>query len=150
MCITPHKMKFSIIDFFNFLQIWSHFLKKSIMENFIFCAVYIVAKGKISVEGTDNSSKRNKNLTFKNIAPFRSCISKINNTFADNAEDLYIVMLIYNLLEYSENYSMTSGSFWDFYRDGVIDNSIENNEAGDHRINNNKTTASKSFEYKKK
>ena len=146
MCITPQKMKFSIIDFLCFLQIWSHFLKKSIMENFIFCVVYIVVKGKISVEGTDDSSKRNKKLTFKNIAPFRSCISKINNTFADNAEDLYIVMSIYNLIEYSENYSMTSGSLWVYYRDGVIDNAIENNETGYHRINNNKTTTSKSFE----
>ena len=116
------------------------------MENFIFCVVYIVVKGKISVEGTDDSSKRNKKLTFKNIAPFRSYISKINNTFADNAEDLYIVMSIYNLIEYSENYSMTSGSLWIYYRDGVIDNAIENNETGYHRINNNKTTTSKSFE----
>ena len=119
------------------------------MENFIFCVVYIVVKGKISVEGTDDSSKRNKKLTFKNIAPFRSCISKINNTFADNAEDLYIVMSIYNLIEYSENYSMTSGSLWVYYRDGVIDNAIENNEAGYHRINNNKTTTSKSLSRRK-
>ena len=50
---------------------------------------------------------RNKTLTFKNTAPFRSCISKINNTFIDNAEDLDIVMPIYNLLEYSDKYSMT-------------------------------------------
>ena len=119
------------------------------MENFIFCVVYIVVKGKISVEGTDDSSKRNKKLTFKNIAPFRSCISKINNTFADNAEDLYIVMSIYNLIEYSENYSMTSGSLWVYYRDGVIDNAIENNEAGYHRINNNKTTTNKSLSRRK-
>ena len=119
------------------------------MENFIFCVVYIVVKGKISVEGTDDSSKRNKKLTFKNIAPFRSCISKINNTFADNAEDLYIVMSIYNLIEYSENYSMTSGSLWVYYRDGVIDNAIDYNEAGYHRINNNKTTTSKSLSRRK-
>ena len=119
------------------------------MENFIFCVVYIVVKGKISVEGTDDSNKRNKKLTFKNIAPFRSWISKINNTFADNAEDLYIVMSIYNLIEYSENYSMTSGSLWVYYRDGVIDNAIENNEAGYHRINNNKTTTSKSLSRRK-
>ena len=119
------------------------------MENFIFCVVYIVVKGKISVEGTDDSNKRNKKLTFKNIAPFRSWISKINNTFADNAEDLYIVMSIYNLIEYSENYSMTSGSLWVYYRDGVIDNAIDYNEAGYHRINNNKTTTSKSLSRRK-
>ena len=48
--------------------------------------------------------------TFKNNAPFRSCISKINSTLMDNADDLDIVMLVCNLLEYSQNYSMTSGS----------------------------------------
>ena len=54
--------------------------------------------------------KVNKNLTFKNNATFRSCILKINNAFTDKADDLDIVMQIYNLLEYSGNYSMTPGS----------------------------------------
>ena len=69
---------------------------------------YIVVKGTTNVEGDDDYKKRNKKLTFKNNAPFRSCISKINNTFIDNAEDLDIVMPMYNLLEYSDNYSITS------------------------------------------
>ena len=64
---------------------------------------------------------RNKKLTFKNNAPFRSCISKINNTFIDNAGDLDIVMLMYNLLEYSDNYSMTSGRLWNYHRDEIND-----------------------------
>ena len=68
---------------------------------------YIVVKGKIIVQGDDNDKRRNKKLTFKINTPFRSCISKINNTFVDNAKDLDIVMPMYNLLEYSENYSMT-------------------------------------------
>ena len=68
---------------------------------------YIVVKGRISVEGTNDANKRNKILTFKNNVSFRSCISKINNTFIDTAEDPDIVMPIYNLLEYSDNYSMT-------------------------------------------
>ena len=67
-------------------------------------------KGRINVIGTENATTRNKNLTFKNNASFRSCISKINNTLIENAEDLDIVMLMYNLLEYSNNFSMTSGS----------------------------------------
>ena len=45
-----------------------------------------------------------KEFTLKNNAPFISCISKINNELVENAEDLYIVMPIYNLLEYSKNY----------------------------------------------
>ena len=44
-----------------------------------------------------------KKLIFKNNAPFRSYITKVNNTFIDNAEDLDIVMSMYNLLEYNEN-----------------------------------------------
>ena len=55
-----------------------------------------------------------RRLTFKNNAQFRSYISKINNTFVDNVEDLDIVMLMYNLLEHSGNYSMASGSLWNY------------------------------------
>ena len=73
--------------------------------------MHIAVKGRISVTGTNNANRRNKKLTFKNNAPFRSCISKINNTFVDNGEDLDIVMSMYNLLEYSDNYFMT-GSLW--------------------------------------
>ena len=72
--------------------------------------VYIVVKGRIMVTGTDNVSRRNKKLAIKNNAPFRSSISKTNDTLIDKAEDLDIVMPMYNLLEYSDNYSMTSGS----------------------------------------
>ena len=52
----------------------------------------------------------NGNLVLKNNVPFISCISKINNTLVDNAEDLDIVIPMYNLLEYSKNYSKTSGT----------------------------------------
>ena len=52
-----------------------------------------------------------KKLTLKNNAPFVSCISKINNTLIDNAEDLDVVMPMYNLLEYTKNYRKTTGSF---------------------------------------
>ena len=76
---------------------------------------YIVVTERITVTGSDNANRRNKKLTFKNDVPFRSCISKLNNTFIDNSEDLDIVILIYNLLEYSDNYSMASGILWNFY-----------------------------------
>ena len=70
----------------------------------------------------------------------------INNTFIDNAEDLDIIMPIYNLLKYSDNYSMTSRSFWNYYRDEVnnSDNEIDDN---DNMINSNKTTKSNSCVY---
>ena len=58
--------------------------------------VYIVVKGRISIKGTNDANKKNKKLTFKNNVPFSSSISKINNTSVDNAEDLNIVMPMYN------------------------------------------------------
>ena len=73
---------------------------------------YIFVKGTIDLlaDGANENGKAEKNVTFKNSALFRSCISKINSTLIDNAEDLDIVMPMHNLLEYSQNYSMTSGS----------------------------------------
>ena len=109
---------------------------------------YIVIKGKIKVRGTNDAIKRNKKLTFKNNAPFRSCISKINNAFIDDAEDLGIVMPMYNLLEYSGNYFMTSESLCYYYRDEVDDDENENDN--NNKINKNKTITSQSFEYKTK
>ena len=72
---------------------------------------YIVLKGRISVASTNNANKTNKKLTFKNNSPFRSCISKINSSFIDIAEDLDIIMLMYYLLENRDNYSMKVGSY---------------------------------------
>ena len=68
--------------------------------------------------------KHRKIFLFKNKAPYRSWISKINKAVKDHAEDLDTVMLIYNLLEYNGNYLMTSGSLWNYYRDemDVVDN----------------------------
>ena len=57
---------------------------------------YFVVKGTITVEGTNANNRTDKMLAFKNNDPFRSCILKINNTFTDNAEDLHIVILMYN------------------------------------------------------
>ena len=110
---------------------------------------YIIVEGTISVIGINAVNRRNKKLTFKNNAPVRSCISKINNTFVDNAEDLDIVMPIYNLLAYSDNYSMTSGRLWNYYRDKVNGSANDNNGANNYRTNKDKTITSKSFEYKK-
>ena len=58
---------------------------------------YIVVKGIISVTGNNVNNRRRKKLTFSNNGPVRSCISKVNNLFIDNAEDLNIVMPMYNV-----------------------------------------------------
>ena len=105
-------------------------------------------KGEISVKSTDNTKRRNKNLTFKVYAIFRSCISKINKTFVCNAKDFDVAMPMYNLLEYNDNYSMTLGSLQNYYKDEVNDDANENNDAGSCRINNIKIIISKLFEYK--
>ena len=68
---------------------------------------YIVAERTIIFQGDDNAKKWNKNQTFQNNAPFRSCISKIHN-----GEDFDTVMPMYNLLKYSDNHSMSWGSLW--------------------------------------
>ena len=82
-----------------------------------FSDAYIVAKGIITTTDLDNA-KRNKSVAFKNNTPFINCTSKINGVQIDNAEDLDVVMLMYNLLEYSKNYrKTTTGSLWNYYRD---------------------------------
>ena len=81
-----------------------------------YSSAYIIVKGYIIVINPDNA-KRNKAVAFKNTAPFINCISKINGMKIDNAEDLDVVMPMYNLLEYSKNYWKTTGSQWNYYRD---------------------------------
>ena len=81
-----------------------------------FSDAYIVVKGTITVV-RPNNAKRNKATAFKNNVPFISCISKINGVKIDNAEDLGVVMLMYNLLDYSKNYRKTTDSLWNYYRD---------------------------------
>ena len=65
----------------------------------------------------NNNGFGEKKLVFKNNAPFINCLSKINGVQIDHAEDLDVVMPMYNLLEYSKNYGKTTGNFWNYYRD---------------------------------
>ena len=89
---------------------------------------YIAVKGVIAVTNPD-AAKGNKMMTFKNNAPFINCISKINGVKIDNAEDLDVVMPMYNLLEYSKNYKKTTGSLWNYYRDEPSDPLSSNSES---------------------
>ena len=91
---------------------------------------YIVVKGTIDLlfVAANENDKVEKDVALKNNASFRSCISKINSTLLHSAEDLDIVMPMYNLLENSQSYSMTSGSLWNYYRDetdDVDDNALD-------------------------
>ena len=58
-----------------------------------------------------------KGICFRNNAPFINCVSTFNETLIDNAEDLDVALSMYNLLEYSKNYSKTTDSLWNCYRD---------------------------------
>ena len=79
----------------------------------------------ITLDGDNNADKRNKNLAFKNNAPF----IKINGVKIDNAEDLDVVMAMYNVLECSKNYKKTTGSLWNYYRDKPSDPVSSNSES---------------------
>ena len=68
------------------------------------------------------ADERDKGVAFKNCAPLTNCISEINNTQVDNTKDIDIVMPMYNLIEYSDNYAKKSGSLWQYFRDEPDDN----------------------------
>ena len=65
-------------------------------------------------------------MILKNNTPFVSCITKINGELIEDAEDLDVVMPMYNLLEYSKIYRKTIGSFYNYYRDELSDNANNN------------------------
>ena len=98
---------------------------------------YILVNGTITVAGNQSRDRQNRPLILKNIAPFVSCITRINNELIEDADDL-------DLLEYSKNYRKPIGSLYNFYRDELIDDANLNNFA------NNNVVSSNSFQYKNK
>ena len=95
---------------------------------------YVLVKGTITITGAGNDDaakqldERNKGVIFKNCAASTKCTSRINGTEIDDAQDIDIVMPMYNLIEYSDNYSKTSGSLWQYYKDEPNDN-LANSES---------------------
>ena len=95
-------------------------LKSSLWD---YSDAYILVKGRVTINGAEDDAvaiqayEKDKEVIFKNFAPFLNCKSKINNTEIDIAKDMDIVMPMYNLIEYSDNYSKTSGSLWQSYKD---------------------------------
>ena len=111
---------------------------------------YILVKGNITVNNTAAAgaagNNSNKKLIFKNCAPFINCISKINNTDIDNAKYIDVVMPMYNLIEYSDNYSKTFGSLWKYCKDiPALDANNDNTI-----VNFNANNATDSFNFKAK
>ena len=111
--------------------------------------VYILVKGNIAVNNTAAegaaANNTNKKVILKNCAPFTNCISKINNTDIDNAKYIDIVIPMYNLIEYSDNYLKTSGSLWQYHKDIPAVNDNNNTIA-----NSNSENTTDSFNFKAK
>ena len=111
-------------------------LKSSLCD---YSDAYILVKGKIIITGAgDNAAvrqgdERDKGVAFRNCAPFTNCISEINNIQIDHCKDIDIIMPMYNLIEYSDNYAKTSGSYWQYYRDEPNDN-LANSESFKSKI----------------
>ena len=105
---------------------------------------YVWIKRTITVTNPNNNANFDRRLTFKNKAPFISCVSKINSELVENAEDLDVAIPLYNLLEYSKNYEKTLGSLFNYYRDEPNEAEIAN----DNGAINISIRNSKSFDYK--
>ena len=81
---------------------------------------YIHCKGKIIITGAGadaaarQADERDKDVAFKNCAPFTDCKRNINKVEIDNCMDIDVIMPMYNSIEYSENYEKTSGSLWQY------------------------------------
>ena len=120
-------------------------LKSSLYD---YSDAYILVKGTISVNNTAAQdaavNNNNKKVIFKNCAPFTNCMSEINNTQIDNAKDIDILMPMYNLIEYSDNYAKTAGSLWQYCKDIPARN--DNNEIIVFDVNN----VTDSFNFKAK
>ena len=112
---------------------------------------YILVKGTITVTalGANNVAnnirgKKSRPLILKNNAPFVSCITRINGELIEDADDLDIVMPMYNLLECSKNYRKTIGSLYNYYRDELT------NDGKDNNFDNRNLVNSEAFKYKNK
>ena len=107
---------------------------------------YILVKGTITVPNTGTAvapNNRNNKVISKNCVQFADWVSEINNKEIDNAKDIDVVMPMYNLIEYSDNYSKRSGHSWQYYRDELLINNGAIIDVPDD-------PASASFKYKQK
>ena len=80
---------------------------------------YIFVKGTITIAQVKPPAQPQyvgKNVVFKNCTPFTDCISEINNAQIDDAKYINVIMAMYNLVKYSDNYSKTSRGLWQYHR----------------------------------
>ena len=112
-------------------------LKSSLCD---YSDAYIRVKGKITITGARyneaarRADERNKGVAFKNSASFTICISEINNTQIENCKDTDIIMPMYNLIEYSDNYAETSGNLRQYCRDEQPNNNLASSKSSKSKI----------------
>ena len=98
---------------------------------------YILVSGTITVAGNHPRDRQNKPVILNYNGPFVSCITRINGELIEDADDLDIVMPMYNLLEYSKIYRKTIGSLYNYYRDELNDDADNNNFANNNVVSSN-------------
>ena len=105
---------------------------------------YILVTGNITVTGGNADTK----VAFKSCALFKEFRTEINETLVDETEHINVTTSMYNLIEYSDNYSDTSGSLWQFKRD-EIEGDVDLTVDAQH-IPNNSSSFKYKFYYKQK
>ena len=104
---------------------------------------YVLIEGIIIVGGNAPRDRQNRPVILKNNAPFISCITRINGELIENADDVDVVMPMYNLLEYSKNYRKTIGSLYNYYRDELDDDVDLNNHPNVNAATENRNLTAK-------
>ena len=111
---------------------------------------YVLVSSTITITanaGANNiRDKKNRKTMLKNNASFVSCITRINGELIEDADDLDVIMPMYNLLEYSKNYRKTIGSLYNYYRDELTNDNIPAKNV----FNNVRVVKSNTFKYKNK
>ena len=110
------------------------FLTRSIESSLCdYSDAYILVTGNITATPNNAATQ----VVFKNCAPFKDCRTEINDTFVDYADFINITIPMYNLIEYSDNYSETSGSLWQFKRDKIevdVDLTLDTNHLSINQV----------------
>ena len=99
-------------------------LKSSLCESkdaYTLVSVTITITGERADDNAKQLDKRNEGVIYKSCAPSTDCTNEINNAQTDNAKDLDVMMMMFNLIEYNDNFLATSGSLWQHYRDDPND-----------------------------
>ena len=124
VCYRQSKEK-DIYNENNSIKFETESIKSSLCD---YSDVFILVVGDIGVTADNNTD-----FAFKNCGPFFTCKTEINVVFIAEANPIYIAMSMYNLIEYSDNYSDTSGGLLQFKRDGFraanIDLTIDNSQS---------------------